>query len=187
MAERDRLARIGLEGFADIDEHFGRAKRRPPAPKVIDCNEAAQLFKGKVFIDFRNKVADQRNKGKHRIERYISNLLLKSFEALQANDYVYTQNFLHSSLAKLIVDEELRKNMIPNPCCVSKCVSQKGKCFAYTPFLDLSQPSIINGTRQKRDVLQLPPYFIFAKKDKQEYILLVLKQNDRRDRLSVIF
>ncbi|KAJ6719861.1 hypothetical protein OIU79_007483 [Salix purpurea] len=64
MSQTDRLARIGLEGFAAIDEHFGRAKRWPPAPKVIDCNEAAQLYKGKVFIDYRNKAADQRNKGK---------------------------------------------------------------------------------------------------------------------------
>ncbi|KAJ6323423.1 hypothetical protein OIU76_010850 [Salix suchowensis] len=58
--QADRLSRIGLEGFAAIDEHFGRAKRRPPAPKVvpyvpqinpipaakvIDCSEAAQRFK----------------------------------------------------------------------------------------------------------------------------------------------
>ncbi|KAJ6719865.1 hypothetical protein OIU79_007487 [Salix purpurea] len=61
--QADRLARIGLEGFAAIDEHFGRAKRRPPAPKVpyvpqinpipaakvIDCIEAAQRFKGRFI------------------------------------------------------------------------------------------------------------------------------------------
>jgi hypothetical protein len=32
--QADRLAKIGLEGFAAIDEHFGRAKRRPPVLKV---------------------------------------------------------------------------------------------------------------------------------------------------------
>ncbi|KAJ6719862.1 hypothetical protein OIU79_007484 [Salix purpurea] len=63
MAERDRLARIGLEGFAAIDVHFGRAKRRPPVPKVMDSNEAAQRYKGKVFIDYGNEAA-QRYKGK---------------------------------------------------------------------------------------------------------------------------
>ena len=69
----------------------------------------------------------------------------------------------------------------------NEAAQKKGKCFEYTPFLDLSQPFIIDGTRQKRDVLQLPPYFIFAKKDKQEYILLLLKQNDCWHRLSVNF
>jgi hypothetical protein len=34
----------------------------------------------------------------------------------------YNQNFLHISLTKLIVDEDLRKNMIPNPSHVSKCI-----------------------------------------------------------------
>ncbi|KAJ6430880.1 hypothetical protein OIU84_018395 [Salix udensis] len=61
--QADRLARIGLEGFAAIDEHFGRAKRRPPAPKVpfvpqinpipapkvVDSGEAAQRFKGRFI------------------------------------------------------------------------------------------------------------------------------------------
>ncbi|KAJ6722114.1 hypothetical protein OIU85_025124 [Salix viminalis] len=61
MSQKDRLARIGLEGFAAIDEHFGRAKRRPPVPKVIDCNEAAQLYKGKVFIDYGNEAAQRYN------------------------------------------------------------------------------------------------------------------------------
>ncbi|KAJ6430883.1 hypothetical protein OIU84_018398 [Salix udensis] len=63
MSETDRLARIGLEGFAAIDEHFGRAKRRPPVPKVIDSKEAAQRYKGKVYIDYGNEAA-QRYKGK---------------------------------------------------------------------------------------------------------------------------
>ncbi|KAJ6719860.1 hypothetical protein OIU79_007482 [Salix purpurea] len=49
MAERDRLARIGLEGFAAIDEHFGRAKRRPPVPKVMDSNEAAPALQREGF------------------------------------------------------------------------------------------------------------------------------------------
>ncbi|KAJ6770965.1 hypothetical protein OIU74_017413 [Salix koriyanagi] len=61
--QADRLARIGLEGFAAIDEHFGRAKRRPPAPKVpyvpqinpipatkvIDSGEAAQRIRWEGF------------------------------------------------------------------------------------------------------------------------------------------
>ncbi|KAG6758809.1 hypothetical protein POTOM_035270 [Populus tomentosa] len=63
--QADRLAKIGQEGFAAIDEHFGRAKRRPPvmkvpyahptyyyvhqanqipATKLIDSNEAAQRY-----------------------------------------------------------------------------------------------------------------------------------------------
>ncbi|KAG5236030.1 hypothetical protein OIU77_015031 [Salix suchowensis] len=64
--QADRLSRIGLEGFAAIDEHFGRAKRRPPAPKVpyipqtnpipatkvIDSSEAAQRYNGKVYINY---------------------------------------------------------------------------------------------------------------------------------------
>ncbi|KAJ6323425.1 hypothetical protein OIU76_010852 [Salix suchowensis] len=59
MSQKDRLARIGLEGFAAIDEHFGRAKRWPP---VIDSNEAARRYKG-VCIDYGNEAA-QRYKGK---------------------------------------------------------------------------------------------------------------------------
>ncbi|KAF9673263.1 hypothetical protein SADUNF_Sadunf10G0006100 [Salix dunnii] len=68
----DRLARIGLEGFAAIDELFGQAKGRPPvrkvptyyivhqvskipATEVIDSNEAAQRYKGKVHTDYRGK------------------------------------------------------------------------------------------------------------------------------------
>ncbi|KAG6736924.1 hypothetical protein POTOM_060131 [Populus tomentosa] len=71
--QADRLAKIGQEGFAAIDEHFGRAKRRPPvmkvpyahpayyyvhqanqipATKLIDSNEAAQRYKGRVYIDY---------------------------------------------------------------------------------------------------------------------------------------
>ncbi|KAJ6889792.1 hypothetical protein NC651_023514 [Populus alba x Populus x berolinensis] len=71
--QADRLAKIGQEGFAAIDEHFGRAKRRPPvmkvpyahptyyyvhqanqipATKLIDRNEAAQRYKGRVYIDY---------------------------------------------------------------------------------------------------------------------------------------
>jgi hypothetical protein len=68
--QADRLAKIGLEGFAAIDEHFGRAKRRPPvlkvpyahptyyyanqipATEVIDTNEAAQRYKGRVYLDY---------------------------------------------------------------------------------------------------------------------------------------
>ncbi|KAJ6889793.1 hypothetical protein NC651_023515 [Populus alba x Populus x berolinensis] len=89
--QADRLVKIGQEGFAAIDEHFGRAKRRPPvmmvpyahptyyyvpATEVIDSNEAAQRYKGRIYIDY--------PKGKpHGIERYTSNLLLKCFEALQ--------------------------------------------------------------------------------------------------------
>uniref|UniRef100_A0A2K1ZKY0 Uncharacterized protein n=1 Tax=Populus trichocarpa TaxID=3694 RepID=A0A2K1ZKY0_POPTR len=54
--QADRLIKIGLEGFAAIDESFGRAKRPPvlkipnphppsqiPVTKVIDSDEAAQL------------------------------------------------------------------------------------------------------------------------------------------------
>ena len=61
----DRLVKIGQEGFAAIDEHFGRAKRRPPvmkvpyahptyyyATEVIDSNEAAQRYKGRVYVDY---------------------------------------------------------------------------------------------------------------------------------------
>ena len=72
MSETDRLARIGLEGFAAIDELFGRPKGRPPvrkvpiyyndhqgnkipATEVIDSNEAAQRYKGKVHTDYRWK------------------------------------------------------------------------------------------------------------------------------------
>jgi hypothetical protein len=71
--QADRLVKIGPEGFAAIDEHFGRAKRRPPimkvpyahptyyyvhqanqipATKLIDSNEAAQRYNGKVYIDY---------------------------------------------------------------------------------------------------------------------------------------
>ena len=71
--QADRLVKIGPEGFAAIDEHFGRAKRRPPimkvpyahptyyyvhqanqipATKLIDSNEAAQRYNGKVFFFF---------------------------------------------------------------------------------------------------------------------------------------
>jgi hypothetical protein len=68
--QADRLAKIGLEGFAAIDEHFSRAKRRPPvlkvpnahptyyyanqipATEVIDSNEAAQRYKGRVYLDY---------------------------------------------------------------------------------------------------------------------------------------
>jgi hypothetical protein len=64
--QADRLAKIGLEGFAAIDE----AKRRPPvmkvpyahptyyyanqipATEVIDSNEAARRYKGRVYIDY---------------------------------------------------------------------------------------------------------------------------------------
>ena len=70
--QTDRLARIGLEGFAAIDEVFGQAKGRPPvrkvpnyyivhqvnkipATEVIDSNEAAQRYKGKVHTDYRWK------------------------------------------------------------------------------------------------------------------------------------
>ena len=65
--QADRLVKIGQEGFAAIDEHFGRAKRRPtvmkvpyahptyyyvPATEVIDSNEAAQRYKGRVYVDY---------------------------------------------------------------------------------------------------------------------------------------
>ena len=56
--QADRLVKIGQEGFTAIDEHFGRAKRRPPVMKVpvatgvIDSNEAAQRYKGRVYIDY---------------------------------------------------------------------------------------------------------------------------------------
>ncbi|KAJ6915597.1 hypothetical protein NC652_018291 [Populus alba x Populus x berolinensis] len=33
--QADRLVKIGQEGFAAIDEHFGRAKRRPPVMKKL--------------------------------------------------------------------------------------------------------------------------------------------------------
>ena len=62
--QADRLAKIGLEGFAAIDE----AKRRPPvmkvpyahptyydvpATEVINSNEAAQRYKGRLYLDYR--------------------------------------------------------------------------------------------------------------------------------------
>ena len=64
--QADHLARIGMEGFAAIDEQFGRAKWWPPAPKVpyvpqtnqipatkvIDSSEAAQRYNGKVYINY---------------------------------------------------------------------------------------------------------------------------------------
>ncbi|KAL9353539.1 hypothetical protein Peur_056219 [Populus x canadensis] len=63
--QADRLVKIGQEGFAAIEEQFGRAKRRPPvmkvpyahptyyyATEVIDSNEAAQRYKGRVYIDY---------------------------------------------------------------------------------------------------------------------------------------
>ena len=65
--QADRLVKIGQEGFAAIDEHFGRAKTRPPvmkvpyahptyyyvpATEVIDSNEAAQRYKGRVYVDY---------------------------------------------------------------------------------------------------------------------------------------
>ena len=68
MARQEhRLVKIGQEGFAAIDEHFGRAKRRPPvmkvpyahptyyyvpATEVIDSNEAAQRYKGRIYVDY---------------------------------------------------------------------------------------------------------------------------------------
>ncbi|KAG6758814.1 hypothetical protein POTOM_035275 [Populus tomentosa] len=90
--QADRLVKIGQEGFAAIDEHFGQARwPRPPvmkvpyahptyyyvpATEVIDSNEAAQRYKGRIYVDY--------PKGKpHGIERYTSNMLLKCFEALQ--------------------------------------------------------------------------------------------------------
>ncbi|KAG6756943.1 hypothetical protein POTOM_037242 [Populus tomentosa] len=63
----DRLVKIGQEGFAAIDEHFGRPRYRPPvmkvpyahptyyyvrATEVIDSNEAAQRYKGRVYLDY---------------------------------------------------------------------------------------------------------------------------------------
>ncbi|KAL9390584.1 hypothetical protein Peur_019189 [Populus x canadensis] len=73
--QADRLVKIGQEGFAAIDEHFGRAKRRPPvmkvpyahltyyyvpATEVIDSNEAAQRYEGRVYIDYpKGKPADR--------------------------------------------------------------------------------------------------------------------------------
>jgi len=71
--QADLLVKIGREGFAAIDEHFGRAKRWPPvmkvpcahptyyyvhqanqipATKLIDSNEAAQRYNGRVYIDY---------------------------------------------------------------------------------------------------------------------------------------
>ncbi|KAL3577509.1 hypothetical protein D5086_019013 [Populus alba] len=65
--QADRLVKIGQEGFAAIDEHFGWAKRRPPvmkvpyahptyyyvpATEVIDSNEAAQRYKGGFYVDY---------------------------------------------------------------------------------------------------------------------------------------
>jgi len=71
--QADLLVKIGREGFAAIDEHFGRAKRWPPVMKVphahptyyyvhqanqipatilIDSNEAAQRYNGRVYIDY---------------------------------------------------------------------------------------------------------------------------------------
>ncbi|KAI9386317.1 hypothetical protein POPTR_010G007910v4 [Populus trichocarpa] len=65
--QADRLVKIGQEGFATIDEHFVRAKRRPPvmqvpyahptyydvpATEVINSNEAAQRYKGRVYVDY---------------------------------------------------------------------------------------------------------------------------------------
>lgn len=64
--QADRLIKIGLEGFAAIDESFGRAKRPPvlkipnphppsqiPVTKVIDSDEAAQLYGGRGYINYR--------------------------------------------------------------------------------------------------------------------------------------
>ena len=64
--QADLLVKIGQEGFAAIDEHFARARsRRPPvmkvpythptyyyATEVIDSNEAAQRYKGRVYVDY---------------------------------------------------------------------------------------------------------------------------------------
>lgn len=64
--QADRLVKIGLEGFAAIDESFGRAKRPPvlkmipnahptsqiPATKVINSNEAAQIYGGRGSINY---------------------------------------------------------------------------------------------------------------------------------------
>ncbi|KAJ6889799.1 hypothetical protein NC651_023521 [Populus alba x Populus x berolinensis] len=65
--QADRLLKIGQEGFAAIDEHFGRPRYRPTvmkvpyahptyyyvrATEVIDINEAAQRYKGRVYLDY---------------------------------------------------------------------------------------------------------------------------------------
>jgi len=54
--QTDSLVKIGQEGFAAIEEQFGRAKRRPPvmkvpvATEVIDSDMAAHRYKARVYI-----------------------------------------------------------------------------------------------------------------------------------------
>ncbi|KDP27838.1 hypothetical protein JCGZ_18918 [Jatropha curcas] len=70
--ERGNLAKIGLEAFSAVDEYLARSKRlgtrHPhqinPLIPVIDSNEAAKRYGGKVFMDYpkamgKNQSADE--------------------------------------------------------------------------------------------------------------------------------
>ncbi|KAG6758806.1 hypothetical protein POTOM_035267 [Populus tomentosa] len=87
--QADRLVKIGQEGFAAIDEHFGRARwRRPPVMKVPYAHPTYYYVPATEVIDS--------NEAANAIRGGFMSITLRG----------------NHSLTKLIVDEESRKSMI---------------------------------------------------------------------------